>query len=50
MKGGSPQPFSNEPISFGYTFDNANINADTSALASPMPFKSYFACEKVARN
>lgn len=50
MKGGSPQPFSNEPMSFGYSFDNANINAETSALASPMPFKSYFACENVARN
>lgn len=50
MKGGSPQPFSNEPMSFGYSFDNANIDAETSALASPMPFKSYFACGNVARN
>ena len=50
MKGGSPQPFSNQPMSFGYTFDNANINADSSALASPMPFKSYFSCDNVARN
>lgn len=50
MKGGSPQPFSNQPLSFGYTIDDAGINADSSALASPMPHKSYFACEKVARN
>lgn len=50
MKGGSPQPFSNQPMSFGYTFDNANINADSSALASPMPIKSYFSCDNVARN
>lgn len=50
MKGGSPQPFSNQPMSFGYTFDNANINADSSALASPMPFKSYLSCDNVARN
>ena len=50
MKGGSPQPFSNLPMSFGYTFDNANINADSSALASPMPIKSYFSCDNVARN
>ena len=50
MKGGSPQPFSNEPMSFGYSFDGSNVNASTSALASPMPFKSYFACENVPRN
>ena len=50
MKGGSPQPFSNEPLSFGYSFDGTTINPNDSALASPMPFKPYYACEKVARN
>ena len=50
MKGGSPQPFSNEPLSFGYSFNGAPINPNDSALASPMPFKPYYACEKVARN
>lgn len=49
-KGGSPQPFSNEPLSFGFTFDGSPINPNNSALASPMPYKPYFACEKVARN
>lgn len=50
MKGGTPQPFSNKPMSFGYSFDGKNVNASTSALASPMPFKSYFACNNVQRN
>ena len=50
MKGGKSQPFSNEPLSFGYSIDDQNVNASTSALANPMPFKSYFACEDVARN
>lgn len=50
MKGGSPQPFSNEPLSFGFSFDGTPINPNDSALASPMPFKPYYACEKVARN
>ena len=49
MKGGKSQPFSNEPLSFGYSLDSKNISANTSALASPMPFKSYFACNNVPR-
>lgn len=49
MKGGNPQPFNNEPMSFGYSLDDKNVNAGTSALASPMPFKSYFACKNVPR-
>ena len=50
MTGGANQPFSNEPLSFGYSFNGAPINPNNSALASPMPYKPYFACEKVARN
>lgn len=50
MKGGTPQPFSNKPMSFGYSLDGSSVNSSTSALASPMPFKSYFACENVSRN
>jgi len=50
MHGGSPQPFSNEPLSFGFSFDGSPLNPNESALASPMPHKSYFGCEKVARN
>jgi hypothetical protein len=43
MKGGNRQPFSNKQISFGYTLDGG-MTPYTSALASPMPYKSILNC------
>lgn len=50
MNGGAPQPFSNEPISFGYSLNGSPINPNLSALANPMPYKAYYACENVPRS
>lgn len=41
------QPYSNEPISFGYSAGGPpNLSPDLSALANPSPHQSYFNCEK----
>jgi len=49
-RGGNSQPFNNQPISFGYGFDGTKLSPSDSALASPMPIKSYSNCGIVKRN
>jgi len=48
-KGGSKQPFSNQPLSFSYGIDGSSSTLG-GALSAPIPIKSQYACAKVARN
>uniref|UniRef100_A0A6C0CRP4 Uncharacterized protein n=1 Tax=viral metagenome TaxID=1070528 RepID=A0A6C0CRP4_9ZZZZ len=48
-KVGGPQPFSNVPISFGYSANLSHLKPSMSAVANPVPFKAYEACGKVSR-
>jgi hypothetical protein len=53
MKGGKvggPQPFSNVPISFGYSANLSHLKPSMSAVANPVPFKAYEGCSKVSRS
>lgn len=50
MRGGMPQPFSNVPISFGYSMNTARLSPKMSALANPIPIKAYENCGKVSRS
>jgi hypothetical protein len=47
-KGGSGQPYSNIPISFGQSFDS-KLSAYDSALANPVPLTPYSRCDIVPR-
>lgn len=50
MRGGMPQPFSNVPISFGYSMNTTRLSPKMSALANPIPIKAYDTCGKVSRS
>ena len=47
-RGGSGQPYSNIPISFGQSFDS-KLSAYDSALANPVPLTPYSRCDIVPR-
>lgn len=44
--GGASSLNSTKPMSFGYRLDSNRLGSESSALASPIPFKQYFACSK----
>lgn len=46
MSGGKSVFDGSLPLSFGYGIDGGRLGANSSALASPIPFKSYYACSK----
>ena len=50
MRGGKPQPFSNIPMSFGYSLNSTRLAPSMSALANPIPIKVYDNCGKVPRS
>jgi hypothetical protein len=37
----------NTPIAFGYGMDGSSLSSTESMLANPIPYKPYFACNKV---
>jgi hypothetical protein len=37
----------NTPIAFGYGMDGSSLSSRESMLANPIPYKPYFACNKV---
>ena len=49
-KVGGPQPFSNVPMSFGYSANLKHLKPSMSAIASPVPIKAYDNCGKVSRS
>ena len=49
-KVGGPQPFSNVPMTFGYSANLRHLKPSMSAVASPVPIKAYDNCGKVARS
>jgi len=49
-RGGAAQPFSNQPISFGYGINAKHLSPSESALANPAPIEAYDTCAKVPRN
>ena len=48
--GGSEQPFSNRPISFGYAIDTTKLPTELSGLATRPQIKIYDNCGKYPRN
>ena len=49
-KVGGPQPFSNVPMTFGYSANLKHLKPSMSAIASPVPIKAYDNCGKVSRS
>ena len=49
-RGGAAQPFSNQPLSFGYGIDAKHLSPSESALANPAPIEAYDSCAKVSRS
>ena len=49
MRGGK-QPFSNVPMSFGYSANLKHLKPSMSAIANPVPINSYDNCGKVSRS
>jgi len=49
MKKNKKQYFAggNTPIAFGYGMDGSSLSSTESMLANPIPYKPYFACNKV---
>jgi hypothetical protein len=46
FSGGNVNAF-NAPIAFGYGVDGSALSSTESMLANPIPYKPYFACNKV---
>ncbi len=49
-KVGARQPFSNVPMTFGYSANLKHLKPSMSAIASPVPIKAYDNCGKVSRS
>ena len=45
QKGGEPQPYSNEPISFSQAIPGTTLGPNESALANPPPYRAEYNCE-----
>lgn len=47
IAGGNVNAVFNTPIAFGYGIDGSSLSSTESMLANPIPYKPYFACNKV---